>query len=127
MMLTAECQCDCHALAHPCKDPAHRPRPAGLVTICGSSRFRGEIARVNRDLTLAGYVVLAPGVFVHDGDEVTDQDKARLDRLHLTKIDLAAWIYVVNPGGYVGESTRREIEYATQSGKPVWYLTGAHS
>ncbi|TCO43596.1 hypothetical protein EV646_112173 [Kribbella antiqua] len=98
---------------------------AGVVTICGSTRFRADIARVNRELTLAGYVVLAPGVFVHDGDTVTDQDKARLDRLHLTKIDMAAWIYVVNPGGYVGDSTRREIEYATSTGKPVWYLTGA--
>ncbi|GAA0609855.1 hypothetical protein [Kribbella sandramycini] len=96
----------------------------GLVTICGSTRFRDDIARVNRELTLAGYVVLAPGVFVHDGDPVSADDQARLDRLHLTKIDLAAWIYVVNPGNYVGESTRREIEYATSTGKPVWYLTG---
>lgn len=99
----------------------------GLVTICGSTRFRDEIARVNRELTLAGFVVLAPGVFVHDVDEVTEQDKARLDRLHLYKIDLASWIYVVNPGGYVGESTRNEIEYATRTGKSVWYLTGAPS
>ncbi len=100
---------------------------ASVVTICGSTRFRDDIARVNRELTLAGYVVLAPGVFVHDGDQVTDRDKERLDRLHLTKIDLASWIYVVNPGGYIGDSTRREIAYSTSTGKPAWYLTGAQA
>src|SRR2546426_5576509 len=100
---------------------------AGVVTICGSTRFRADLARVNRELTLAGYIVLAPGVFVHDGDQVSDADKARLDRLHLAKIDLAAWVYVVNPGGYVGDSTRREIEYATATGKAVWFLTEARS
>ncbi|TCO33017.1 hypothetical protein EV652_10316 [Kribbella steppae] len=104
-----------------------QPLTGTVVTICGSTRFRADIARVNRELTLAGYIVLAPGVFAHDGDEVTDQDKARLDRLHLAKIDLASYVYVVNPGGYVGESTRREIDYATRTGKPVWYLTGAVS
>lgn len=93
-----------------------------IVTICGSTRFRAEIAEANRRLTTGGYVVLAPGVFAHDGDEITDQQKAALDRLHLQKIDLAGWIYVVNPGGYVGESTRREIDYAQQTGKTVQYL-----
>ena len=97
---------------------------AGVVTICGSTRFRADIARVNRELTLAGYVVLAPGVFAHDGDQVTERDKERLDRLHLTKIDLASGSTSsprrlrrgVDPG---------EIDYATSTGKPVWYLTGA--
>ncbi|TCM35115.1 hypothetical protein [Kribbella sp. VKM Ac-2568] len=93
-----------------------------VVTICGSTRFRAEMAEVNRELTLAGHIVLAPGVFAHDGDEITDADKAKLDRLHLAKIDLAWWVYVVNPGGYVGDSTRREIEYARTTGKPVWFL-----
>ena len=49
---------------------------ASVVTICGSTRFRDEIAEVNRELTLAGYIVLAPGVFGHDGDEITAADKA---------------------------------------------------
>ena len=97
---------------------------AAVVAICGSTRFREEIAAVNRELTLAGYIVLAPGVFVHAGDEISDADKARLDRLHRAKIDLASWVYVVNPGGYVGDSTRREIQYATSIGKQVWFLDG---
>ncbi|ADB31264.1 hypothetical protein Kfla_2185 [Kribbella flavida DSM 17836] len=102
-------------------------RTGRIVTICGSTRFRDAMASVNRQLTLAGYIVLAPGVFVHDGDQVSDDAKARLDRLHLAKIDLADCVYVVNPGGYVGDSTRREIEYAASTGKTVWFLTEARS
>lgn len=93
-----------------------------IVTICGSTRFRAEIAEANRMLTLAGHMVLAPGVFAHDGDEITDAQKADLDRLHFAKIDLAGSVYVVNPGGYIGESTRREIEYARSLNKPIRYI-----
>jgi hypothetical protein len=82
------------------------------------------MAAANRDLTFAGAIVLAPGVFVHaearDADRsVTDEQKAALDALHLCKIDLADRVLVVNPGGYIGESTSREIAYARTSGKPV--------
>lgn len=94
---------------------AHPP----IVAICGSTRFRAEMAEANRELTLAGCMVLAPGVFAHDGDEITEEQKAALDELHLRKIDLADQVLVVDPGGYVGESTRREIAYAEEHGKPV--------
>jgi hypothetical protein len=104
--------------------PLHYPltteRPL-LVTICGSTKFRAEIAAANRDLTLAGDIVLAPGVFQHTGDVVTEDQKIALDNLHLHKIDLADEVYVVNPGGYLGESTRREIAYALRTGKSVRY------
>jgi hypothetical protein len=95
---------------------------AQIVVICGSTRFRAEIEAANRELTLAGHIVLAPGVFGHAGDEVTNVQKIALDVLHLEKIRLASAVYVVNPGGYVGESTRAEIRYAEQLGKPVSYL-----
>lgn len=42
-----------------------------------------------------------------------------LDMLHLRKIDLADRVLVINPGGYIGESTSREIAYARANGKPV--------
>lgn len=93
-----------------------------IVTICGSTRFRAEITEANRWLTLAGLIVLAPGVFGHDGDELNDVQKEELDALHLRKIDLAHQVYVVNPGNYVGDSTRAEIEYARKAGKPVSFL-----
>ena len=92
-----------------------------VVCLCGSTRFRAEIAEANRAATMAGKIVLAPGVFGHSGDPLTDDDKARLDRLHFQKIDMADEVLVVNPGGYIGESTRREIEYATRTGKSVVY------
>jgi dienelactone hydrolase len=98
---------------------ANRPT---IVTICGSTRFRAEMTVANRELTLAGHIVLAPGVFGHDGDEMTEQQKDDLDRLHLQKIDMADEVYVVNPGKYVGQSTRREIEYARRNGKRVTWL-----
>jgi hypothetical protein len=96
-----------------------------VVCLCGSTRFRAEIEEANRDATMAGKIVLAPGVFVHSGDPVMDVDKRRLDDLHLRKIDMADKVLVVNPGGYIGESTRREIEYAKLTGKPVAYTHNA--
>ncbi|MES2169671.1 MAG: hypothetical protein V4479_02960, partial [Actinomycetota bacterium] len=72
-----------------------------VVCLCGSTRFRTEFDAANRTLTLAGIIVLAPGVFGHtEGVTIPENDKAALDRLHLAKIDLADEVFVVNPGGY---------------------------
>ncbi|MFJ2368356.1 hypothetical protein [Microbacterium sp. NPDC087665] len=87
-----------------------------IVCICGSARFIDEMHAANRDLTFAGAIVVAPS----DADrKPTEEQKILLDALHLRKIDLADRVLVVNPGGYVGTSTRREIEYARAAGKPV--------
>jgi hypothetical protein len=92
-----------------------------IVCICGSTRFAEEMLAANRDLTLAGVIVVAPGVFTHREpvEKITDAQKAALDALHLRKIDLADRVLVINPGGYFGESTSREIAYARATGKPV--------
>lgn len=97
-----------------------------IVCICGSTRFADEMVAVNHELTFAGVIVVAPGVFLRAGgagaDEwISDEQKAALDALHLRKIDLADRVLVVNPGGYIGESTSREIAYAHATGKPVSY------
>ncbi len=73
---------------------------------------------VNRELTLAGVIVVAPG---EAGEPLTNGQKTALDALHLRKIDLADRVLVVNPGGYIGESTSWEIAYARATGKPVSY------
>lgn len=92
------------------------PDRPDIVCICGSTRFVDEMRAANRDLTFAGVIVLAPAEA--DGP-VTDEQKTALDALHLRKIDLADRVLVVNPGGYVGESTSREIAHAHATGKPV--------
>lgn len=102
-----------------------RPR---IVCLCGSTRFRDQFAAVNRELTLAGRIVIAPGVFAHaDGVPISEQEKTALDALHLAKIDLADEVFVVNVDGYIGSSTAGEIAYATGRGTPVRYLVEARS
>ena len=87
-----------------------------IVCICGSVRFVAELRAANRELTLAGAIVVAPS---EAGELLTNEQKAALDALQLRKIDLADRVLVVNPGGYVGESTSKEIAYARATGKPT--------
>jgi hypothetical protein len=95
-----------------------------IVCICGSARFVDEMRAANRDLTFAGAIVVAPG---EAGELITDEQKAALDALHLRKIDLADRVLVVDPGGYIGESTRREIAYAHATGKPISFTSSQRS
>ncbi|MCX4400041.1 hypothetical protein OG887_43955 (plasmid) [Streptomyces sp. NBC_00053] len=72
---------------------AASPDRPEIVCICGSTRFMDEMRAVNRDLTFAGVIVVAPG----EADEmITDKQKTALDALHLRKIDLADRVLVVN-------------------------------
>ncbi|QAY60339.1 hypothetical protein ET475_10320 [Microbacterium protaetiae] len=87
-----------------------------IVCICGSSRFVETMRLANRELTLRGIIVLAPGEM---NGTVSESQRSVLDALHLRKIDLADRVLVVNPGGYIGESTSREIAYARAAGKLV--------
>lgn len=97
-------------------------RKYNIITLCGSTRFKDEFERVNKELTLAGNIVISVGCFGHAGDIFTDEQKIMLDDIHKAKIDLADEIFVINVGGYIGNSTRSEIEYARQHGKIVRYL-----
>jgi hypothetical protein len=74
-------------------------------------------------LTLAGFIVLGVGSYPHYGHDLTLEEKARMDELHKRKIDLADSVFVLDVDGYIGESTRSEIEYAEAHGKPVHYLS----
>lgn len=102
-----------------------------IITLCGSTRFKDEFNKVNKQLTLAGNIVISVGLFGHSGDaEVWDnmdegtlsRTKIMLDDMHKRKIDLADEIFVINKNGYIGESTRSEIAYALSHGKRVKYL-----
>lgn len=98
-----------------------------IVCLCGSTRFTEAYREANLRLTLEGKIVLTVGCDTKSDSELfAPEELARLkpglDELHLRKIDLADSILVLNAGGYVGESTAREIEYARKHSKPVAWL-----
>ena len=102
-----------------------------VVTLCGSTRFKDEFMEAQKRLTLEGNIVISVGLFGHSGDrEVWEnmdegtltKTKEMLDDMHKRKIDMADSIYVINVGGYIGESTRSEIDYAKDHGKKICYL-----
>ena len=98
-----------------------------IICLCGSTKFKAEFEKANRQLTLKGYIVLAPGVFMHsDGTRLTTDQKIKLDQLHKIKIDMSDQIFVVAVGGYIGPSTRSEIDYAEKLGKRITYLELPH-
>jgi hypothetical protein len=106
-----------------------------IVCLCGSTRFKdayikaardetlqGKIVAA-RDETLQGKIVLTVGLFGHEeGMDMSGPTKQMLDELHLRKIDLADEVLFLNVGGYLGESTTRELAYAMDQGKKVRYL-----
>lgn len=95
-----------------------------IITLCGSTRFKDEFLAEQKRLSLEGNIVISVGLFGHSGDgEAFDKaTKAMLDDMHKRKIDLADEIFVINVGGYIGESTRSEIEYARATNKAVRFL-----
>ncbi len=94
-----------------------------VITLCGSTKFKDEFIYEQKRLTLDGNIVISVGLFGHGGDGVlNDNVKAMLDDMHKRKIDMADEIFVINKGGYIGSSTRSEIEYALSTGKRVNYL-----
>ena len=102
-----------------------------IITLCGSTKFKEEFMKVQKELTLKGNIVISVGLFGHSGDnEVWEnmdegtltKTKEMLDDMHKRKIDLSDEIFVINVNGYIGESTKSEIEYAKETGKKVNYL-----
>lgn len=104
-----------------------------VITLCGSTRFKDAFMEAQKRLTLEGNIVISVGLFGHAGDaEVWEnmdegtltKTKEMLDDMHKRKIDMADEIYVINVGGYIGSSTKSEIEYAKATGKGIRHLEG---
>ena len=95
-----------------------------IVTLCGSTRFKEQFIEAQKRLTLDGCIVISVGLFGHSGDDEVWKSgtKEMLDDMHLRKIDMADEIFVINVGGYIGSSTRSEIDYAQATGKEIRYL-----
>jgi hypothetical protein len=106
------------------RDAALARFTAPIVCICGSTRFKQSWISENARLTGEGNIVLAVGLWGHHERKYPNEEtKKKLDELHLRKIDLCDWVWVLDVGGYIGESTRNEITYAKAHGKLVRYLS----
>jgi len=99
-----------------------------IVCLCGSTRFYTEFQKANYEETMKGNIVLSVGFYPHSSKEahgetigITPDQKLELDELHKRKIDLADEVYILNIGGYIGESTKSEIEYAKRAKKNIRY------
>lgn len=105
-----------------------------IICICGSTRFADLHAIARWEFEKTGEAICLminylPSWYAEeqkwDGNDHFGEKAGNteiLDELHLRKIDLAARVYVINYEGYIGESTRKEIEYAEKTGKPVSYM-----
>lgn len=103
--------------------------PRGIITLCGSTKFKDHFMSEMKRLTLEGFIVIPVGLFGHSGDlppeqvVIGNEVKDLLDLLHFRKIDLADRVHIIDPGGYIGDSTTNEIAYATMHGKVITYLS----
>jgi hypothetical protein len=97
-----------------------------VITLCGSTKFKDEFIKTQENLTLEGNIVISVGLFGHADKQyenvITEDVKIMLDDMHKRKIDLADEIFVINKNGYIGNSTKNEIEYAYKTNKPVRYF-----
>ena len=93
-----------------------------VVTVCGSMRFQRQMIELATELeTEKGYCVLQP--LYNFGDKALGESELqKLAKAHYKKIDISDAIFVVNAGGYIGNSVRAEIEYAKSHKKEVIYL-----
>lgn len=95
-----------------------------VITLCGSTRFKDDFFEQQKRLTLEGNIVISVGLFGPAGNSEVWREgtKEMLDDMHKRKIDMADGIFVINKGGYIGSSTKSEIEYAIKTGKTVDYM-----
>ena len=92
-----------------------------IYTLCGSMRFAAEMQKIAYDLEARQGIATLPCVCCPDGITPSKQEIDNLSDAHFRKIDVSDGIYVVNIDGYIGASTRAEIEYAQSRGKEIIY------
>lgn len=91
------------------------------VTLCGSMRFAAEMKEIALQLELRHGLCVLQCAYNETGNPLSAADLEALEQAHLRKIDLSDGVYIVDPGGYIGESVQREIAYAAASGKEILY------
>lgn len=90
-----------------------------VVTICGSMKFKNEMIKIAQSLELKNNFCVIQCVY--DLHSLNETQCEQLALLHEKKIDISDAIYVVNINGYIGESVKREIEYAKTHDKEIIY------
>lgn len=93
-----------------------------VITICGSLKFKEEMMKVAMQMELAGNVILIPIFTINDQSVCTLEEGMMLGQMHKEKIKMSDAIFVVNVNGYIGESTKGEIEYARALNKEILSL-----
>ena len=98
-------------------------KPFKVITLCGSTKFKDKFLEVQKALTITGHIVITPGEYSKaEGEELPEETLKMFKELHKQKIDMADAIFVINYNGYIGESTKEEIEYAKSQNKIIMYL-----
>ncbi|SMF84939.1 hypothetical protein SAMN05661091_2773 [Paenibacillus uliginis N3/975] len=95
-----------------------------VITLCGSTKFKDQFEQANAFLTLQGNIVISVAFFEQsEGFEITEEQADLLGNLHFRKIDISDEIFVIDVGGYIGNSTKKEIKYAEEKGKAIRYYS----
>jgi len=95
-----------------------------IITLCGSTKFKAQFEQANAYLTLQGNIVMSVAFFEQsEGYEITEQQAELLGEIHFKKIDLSDEIFVIDVGGYIGDSTKKEIDYAQKKGKTIRFYS----
>ncbi len=94
-----------------------------IVCLCGSTKFKEAFEKAVFDESCKGNIVLSVACFTHaENIQLTPEQKETFDKLHFSKVELANEILVLNVNGYIGSSTKNEINHATELGKTIRYL-----
>ena len=106
-----------------------------IITLCGSGKFYEDFVRVEQELTELGFLVFKPAYYYHTRDKEYLDSKAANDptfnigeflgdiqKVHFVKIGISDAVFIVDPGGYIGDATRAEIDAANDYKIPVAYL-----
>ena len=96
-----------------------------VITICGSMKFIQEMMEISEKIELQGNVVLLPiyNPSRPNKESFTIEEIAMLDKMHRERIKISDAILVVNVNGYIGDSTKSEIEFAKALNKEIIYYT----
>lgn len=104
----------------PCNENGKR---AKIITLCGSFKFMDEFKSITEKLSLNGVVVFTPTACTVPiyYETLSENQIDMLHDIHYQKIDMADEVWIIDKDQYIGDDTRREIEYAQGRNKEIYY------